>query len=98
MVTPNRPDAICLMALHSLSPLSCFEKRASSSPPSPELDFPPIRFMATARVLWASCEMEPKLMAPVAKRVKMESTCSTSSRGIEGRCLKERRWRKERPF
>ena len=46
-----------------------------------------MRFMATANVLWASCEMEPKLMAPVANRVKMRSTLSTSDSGMEGRCL-----------
>ena len=32
-------------------------------PPSPVLDLSPTRFMAFARAVWASMEMEPKLMA-----------------------------------
>ncbi len=48
---------------------SSVPKRASSSPPSPVLDLPPMRFMAMARVSCASFEMEPNDMAPVAKRL-----------------------------
>ncbi len=58
-VTPNRPDATCLMALRRRSPLASGVKRSGSSPPSPVLDRPPIRFMAMASVSWASAEMEP---------------------------------------
>lgn len=36
-------------------------------PPSPVLDFPPTLFMARARVVCASKDMLPKLMAPEAK-------------------------------
>ena len=40
-----------------------------------------MRFMATASVAWASAEMEPRLMAPVAKRLTMSFAGSTSSSG-----------------
>jgi hypothetical protein len=36
-------------------------------PPSPVLDFPPTLFMARARVVCASKDMLPKLMAPETK-------------------------------
>lgn len=36
-------------------------------PPSPVLDFPPTLFMARARVVCASRDMLPKLMAPETK-------------------------------
>lgn len=39
-------------------------------PPSPVLDLAPMRFMAVARVVWASLEMDPKLMAPVKLLVR----------------------------
>jgi hypothetical protein len=51
-----------------------------SSPPSPVLLLPPMRFMATASVAWASVEMEPSDMAPVAKRLTISLAGSTSSR------------------
>ena len=57
-------------------------KRAGSSPPSPQLDLPPRVFMATAMHSWASAEMEPKDIAPVLNLLTMESTLSTSSKGI----------------
>ena len=41
---------------------------AGSSPPSPVLDRPPIRFMAMASVSWASAEIDPYDMAPVENR------------------------------
>ncbi len=47
------------------------------SPPSPVLDFPPILFMAMARVVWASMEMLPKDMAPVANLLTMLDAGST---------------------
>ena len=40
-----------------------------------------MRFMAMARVSWASFEMEPKDMAPVAKRLTISVAGSTSSSG-----------------
>ena len=43
-------------------------KRTGSSPPSPVLLLPPMRFMAMARVSWASLLIEPNDMAPVLKR------------------------------
>ena len=44
-------------------------KRSASSPPSPVFDLPPMRFMAMASVVCASREIEPKDIAPVAKRL-----------------------------
>ena len=38
-----------------------------------------MRFMATANVEWASVEIEPKDMAPVAKRLTISLAGSTSS-------------------
>lgn len=60
-VTPNRPDATCLMADRVAlgAPSGAGTSRRSFSPPSPVLDLPPMRFMAMARVVWASREMEP---------------------------------------
>src|SRR6266581_5131052 len=59
LVTPKRPDATCLTALRRQSPLASRRYRAGSSPPSPVLDLPPIRFIAIARVSWASWLIEP---------------------------------------
>src|SRR3954471_13377056 len=64
-VTPNRPDATCLIALRRRSPLASGVNRIGSSPPSPVLDLPPSRFIAIARVSCASAEMEPYDIAPV---------------------------------
>jgi hypothetical protein len=59
--------------------------RSASSPPSPVFDFPPMRFMAIARFSWASLEIEPYDMAPVAKRLTISDAGSTSSIGTGGR-------------
>ena len=59
LVTPKRPEATCLIAEFFESPLAIGMKRAGSSPPSPVLDLPPMRFMAIASVSCASAEMEP---------------------------------------
>src|ERR1700688_4575994 len=69
LVTPNRPEATCLMALRRQSPFGSTTYRSASSPPSPVLDLPPKRFIAMARVSWASLEIEPYDIAPVAKRL-----------------------------
>ena len=58
--------------------------RAGSSPPSPQLDRPPIRFMAWARVSWASFESDPCDMAPVENRRAISLAGSTSSSGTGG--------------
>ena len=50
MVTPKRPEATCLIAERFESPLVIGVKRATSSPPSPVFDFPPMRFIAIASV------------------------------------------------
>ena len=59
-------------------------KRSRSSPPSPVLERPPIRFIATASVVCASRLIEPKLIAPVAKRLTISAAGSTSSSGTGG--------------
>ena len=81
-VTPKRPDATCLMAERMESPLGSGLKRSVSSPPSPVFDLPPMRFMAMASVVCASRLIEPKLIAPVAKRLTISAAGSTSSSGI----------------
>ncbi|OUZ01348.1 hypothetical protein B0172_04573 [Mycobacterium avium subsp. paratuberculosis] len=58
-MTPNRPEATCLMALRRQLPSGSRSKRLTSSPPSPLLDRPPSRFMAMASVSCASAEIEP---------------------------------------
>src|SRR5580698_6386753 len=58
-VTPNRPEATCLMRRFLESPFSIGVNRLRSSPPSPEFDLPPMRFMAMASVSWASGESAP---------------------------------------
>src|SRR5260221_710384 len=46
VVTPNRPDATCLIAERIESPFGIGLKRSLSSPPSPVLDLPPNRRIA----------------------------------------------------
>ena len=77
LVTPNLPDATCLIAEHfSESNLS------GSSPPSPELDFPPSLFIAIAIHSCASFEIEPYDIAPVLNLLTISEALSTSSSGI----------------
>ena len=71
-----------MIALLLESPLGSGLNRAGSSPPSPVLERPPKRFMAIAKFSCAPLEIEPKLMAPVAKRLKIFSAGSTFSIGI----------------
>src|SRR5499427_3955293 len=61
LVTPNRPDATCLIALRLAG--SC--RRSESSPPSPVLDLAPSRFIAIASVSCASRLIDPYDIAPV---------------------------------
>ena len=81
-VTPKRPEATCLVLLDSDTPSTSEWYRALSSPPSPVLLRVPSRFIARANASWASMLRAPKLMAPVTKCFTMESTGSTSSRGV----------------
>src|SRR3954468_22876327 len=60
LVTPKRPEAICLTADRGCGSYS----RSPSSPPSQVLDLPPRRFIAIARVSCDSAEIEPYDMAP----------------------------------
>ncbi len=69
------------MAERLESPFGSRRKRSDSSPPSPVFDLPPMRFMAIASVSCASREIEPKLMAPVEKRLTISAADSTSSIG-----------------
>ena len=85
LVTPNRPEAACLMADRRRSPLASGTYRRESSPPSPVFDLPPMRFMAMAKVSWASDEIDPYDMAPVENRATILETGSTSSMGIGAR-------------
>src|SRR5215470_19833347 len=81
LVTPNRPEATCLIAERRAGSTS----RSGSSPPSPVLDLPPSSFIALASVSCASAEIEPYDMAPVENRRTIASTGSTSSSGTGGR-------------
>src|SRR5882762_5685406 len=74
LVTPNRADATCLMALRRESPFASRVYLAGSSPPSPVFDLPPMRFIAMAIVSCASWLIDPYDMAPVANRRTMDST------------------------
>src|ERR687894_1056517 len=57
LVTPNRPDATCLIAERRESPLASGVNRSASSPPSPVLDRAPSRFIAIAGGWGASAEI-----------------------------------------
>ena len=78
-VTPNRPEATCLIAEFQLSPLASGLNRAGSSPPSPLSDFAPIRFMATLSVPCASALSAPSDMPGVMNRRRIPVIDSTSS-------------------
>lgn len=54
----------CLIFDRLLNCGSSLRYLSAFSPPSPVLDFPPILFIAMARLVWASMEMLPKLIAP----------------------------------
>ena len=70
------------MAELALSPLGRGRKRAGSSPPSPESDLAPMRFMAMLSVPWASGESAPSDMPGVTKRLRISVIDSTSSMEI----------------
>ena len=93
VVTPNRPEATCLIAERAEVPSSRGAKRAESSPPSPVLERAPMVFIAIARASWASRDIEPNDMAPVTNRRMMSSMGSTSSRGIGVPFLKSKKSR-----
>ena len=80
MVTPNLPEATCLIADLLEIPSFIGLNLIGSSPPSPVFDLPPSLFIAMARDSWASVEIEPKLIAPVAKRLTISFSDSTSSK------------------
>ena len=61
-----------------VSPLARVSYRSDCSPPSPVFDFPPIRFIAIARLVCASYEIDPKDIAPVTNRFTISFAGSTS--------------------
>ncbi len=60
-------------------------KRSTSSPPSPEFDLPPKRFMLMASVSCASRDSAPSDMPPVQKRLTMSSSGWTWLMGMGSR-------------
>ena len=97
VVTPNRPEATCLVRERRLSPLGSGVYRAGSSPPSPELLRAPSRFIATAIVSCASWLIEPNDIADEANRGRIFSTGSTSSIGTGFAALNRSRLRSVTP-
>src|ERR1700733_4159399 len=90
-VTPKQPDATCLMAELGLSPLGFGWKRVGSSPPSPESDLAPMRFIAILSVSCASGDSAPSDMPGVTKRFLISVLDSTSSSGTDSpprNCIK----------
>src|SRR4029078_6652148 len=73
VVTPKRPEATCLIADRIELPFGRGFETSASSPPSPVLDLPPIRFMAIASVVCASREIDPNDIAPEAQRLTARS-------------------------
>src|SRR5207253_6798596 len=98
VVTPKRALATCLIAERRQLPFASGLNRSGSSPPSPVLDLPPMRFMAMARFSWASLEMEPKDIAPVTKRLTISLAGSTWSMGMATDFLKLSRPRRVQRF
>ena len=82
VVTPNLPEATCLILEFIESPFDIGLNLEVSSPPSPVLDLPPRRFIAIARVVCASVEIEPRDIAPVANLFTISEVGSTSSKFI----------------
>lgn len=59
-----------------------YKSKKTTSPPSPELDFPPNRFIAIAIASCVSLEIAPRDIPPVQKRCTMEVADSTFPTGI----------------
>ena len=78
-----------MIAERRRSPLASGVKRRGSSPPSPVFERPPRRFIAIASVSWASVEIEPSDIAPVAKRLTISLAGSTSSSGTGSRSVRK---------
>ena len=76
-MTPNLPEATCLIADLFEIPSSRVLKRIGSSPPSPVLDLPPSSFIAMARASWDSVDIDPRLIAPVANLLTIFDSDST---------------------
>ncbi len=94
VVTPNRAEATCLIRLSSaVAVLAARGSCCGSSPPSPELDRAPIRFIAIESVACASGESAPSDIAEETNRRRISSTDSTSSSGtgVPGRTARRSR-------
>ena len=94
-VTPNLPDATCLIDDLRFLPSGPGTNLAGSSPPSPVLLLDPIEFIASARVSWASLLIAPNEIAPTSNLLMMDSTGSTFSIGTGSPVLTSRRWRRK---
>ena len=81
-MTPNLPEATCFIADLLELPSSRGLNLIGSSPPSPVLDFPPNLFMARANDSWASVDIDPRDIAPVANLFTISFSGSTLSKGI----------------
>ena len=84
-MTPKRPEPTCLIAEDALAPLGRGRERAVSSPPSPESDRAPMRFIAIDSVSCASGLSAPSEMPGASRRLRMAVMLSTSSTGIATR-------------
>src|SRR2546422_8312775 len=86
----RRPPRSTLLSLHDALPIS------GSSPPSPQFDFAPIRFIPMARVRWASGDSAP---SDIAVEIDRKSTRLNSSHGYISYavfCLKKKKKKKTR--
>ena len=68
-VTPNRPEATCLILDILLVPYLSL-----ASPPSPELERAPILFIASAKVSWASGDKAPRLIPAESNFLSIDET------------------------
>lgn len=66
---------------------STYNSGKSTSPPSPELDFPPNLFIAIAMASWVSLEIAPSDIPPVQNRSTIDTAGSTFPTGIGARSL-----------
>ncbi len=78
-MTPNLPEAICL--IFEVFSVPCLDL---ASPPSPELDLAPNEFIASARVSCASGDKAPKLIPAESNLLRIADIGSTFSRLRDG--------------
>lgn len=78
----QKKDGLKIALHHNL-----LESEHTTSPPSPELDFPPNLFMAMAIASWVSLEIAPSDMPPVQNLSTIAVAGSTFPTGIGARSL-----------